>query len=118
MTKKDVESAEKKKAASEAENNGLGKNSTVKKKPAEKSIEELILNYGVGKYSAIPLAAIWAKELRRREENRHLTSNEILELALTDVLGGKVDWKDIKKFALNGSEKDVRAGVEEKSKGK
>jgi hypothetical protein len=87
----------------------------MKKKEAEakgpetvKSVEEMILDYPVGKYSAIPLAAFWAKELRRREEHRHLTSNEILDLSLRDVLSGEVDWKDLKKAtaasaaALNG----------------
>lgn len=87
----------------------------MKKKEAEvkgpetlKSVEEMILDYPVGKYSAIPLAALWAKELRRREEHRHLTANEILDLSLKDVLGGEVDWKDLKKaaaasaVALNG----------------
>ena len=65
----------------------------------KKTTEELILNFGKGKYSAIPMAALWAKELKRREENRHLTPAEILDLALREVLGGQVDWKDLKKFA-------------------
>ena len=69
-----------------------------------KSTEELILNYQTDKYSAIPLAAVWAKELRRKEENRHLTANEILELALRDVLTGVADWKTVKK-ALASSAK-------------
>jgi hypothetical protein len=64
---------------------------------AEKSVEELILNYQLDKYSAIPLAALWAKELQRREENRHLTSVEILEKSLHDVLGGTVNWKNARK---------------------
>jgi hypothetical protein len=62
-----------------------------------KSLEEMILNYPEGKYSAIPLAALWAKVLRRKEEHRHLTSNEILELALREVLTGEVGWKEVKK---------------------
>lgn len=66
-----------------------------------KSIEELILNFPNGKYSAIPLAAMWAKVLRRREEHRHLTQNEVLELGLKDVLEGKVDWKDVKKAMID-----------------
>jgi alanyl-tRNA synthetase len=65
----------------------------------KKTTEELILNFGKGKYSAIPMAALWAKELKRREENRHLTPAEILDLALREVLGGHVDWKDLKKVA-------------------
>ena len=66
--------------------------------PTPKPIEEMILDCQHDKYSAIPLAAVWAKELRRREENRHLTANEILEQALRDVLSGDVDWKTIKKL--------------------
>ena len=72
-----------------------------KKEPqpqAEKSVEEMILNYQLDKYSAIPLAALWAKELHRREENRHLTANEVLEKALHDVLSGTVDWKNARKL--------------------
>ena len=66
---------------------------------AKKTTEELILDFGKGKYSAIPMAALWAKELKKREENRHLTPAELLDLALREVLGGKVDWKDLKKVA-------------------
>ncbi len=64
---------------------------------ADKSVEELILDYKLDKYSAIPLAAFWAKELHRREENRHLTAMEVLEKALHDVLSGVVDWKNARK---------------------
>jgi len=64
---------------------------------AAKSTEEMILNYQLDKYCVVPLAALWAKELRRKEEHRHLTANEILDLALRDVLSGKVDWKSLKK---------------------
>jgi hypothetical protein len=74
---------------------------TKKEKPQpeaiEKSVDEMILNYPNGKYSAIPLAALWAKVLRKKEENRHLTPAQLLDLSLKHVLGGEVDWKDVKK---------------------
>ena len=81
----------------------MSKKEDVKAAPevVRKSTEEMILNFGKGKYSAIPMAAMWAKELKSREENRHLTPAEILDLALRDVLGGKVDWKDLKKVAVH-----------------
>jgi hypothetical protein len=62
-----------------------------------KSVDEMILNYPNGKYTAIPLAALWAKVLRKKEENRHLTPAELLDLALKDVLGGSIGWKELKK---------------------
>ena len=79
-----------------------------------KTTEELILNFGKGKYSAIPMAALWAKELKRREENRHLTPAEILDQALRDVLGGKVDWKDLKKVSAAIESEAVAAAAAEK----
>ncbi|HAM34932.1 MAG TPA: hypothetical protein DEB40_04200 [Elusimicrobia bacterium] len=84
--------------------------------PTPKPIEEMILDCQHDKYSAIPLAAVWAKELRRREENRHLTANEILELALREVLGGTVDWKSVKKnlSAAAGGAAAASVGAEAK----
>ena len=80
----------------------------------KKTTEELILNFGKGKYSAIPMAALWAKELKKHEENRHLTPAEILDQALRDVLGGKVDWKDLRKVASAIEAEAVAAAIAEK----
>lgn len=74
---------------------------TKKKEKAEEeaaitaTLEQLILDRKVGKYASIPLISFWAKELRRREENRHLTLAEILDAAITDVFGGKVSEEDL-----------------------
>ncbi|MHB2025762.1 MAG: hypothetical protein ACYCPQ_03850 [Elusimicrobiota bacterium] len=62
-----------------------------------KTLEELILDYRGEKYRVIPIAAAWAKVLRKREENRHLTTNQLLEMALRDVLTDEVTWKDVNK---------------------
>lgn len=99
----------------------MSKKESAEKAPAEpQNIEELILNFKVGKYSAIPLAAQWARVLRRKEEHRHLTSNEILDLALRNVLGGDVDWKDVKKAlaSLPAADSGIIAAAEEKAKEK
>ena len=71
-----------------------------------KTTEELVLNFGKGKYSTIPLAALWAKEIKKHEENRHLTPAEILDLAMRDVLSGKVGWKDLKKVLVAAEKKE------------
>jgi len=89
----------------------MSKKEAVKEVPEYKTTEELILNFGKGKYSAIPMAALWAKELKKREENRHLTPAELLDLALREVLGGKVDWKDLKKAAAS-AEPEAEAKAE------
>ena len=82
----------------------MAKKEIVKDAPLTKTTEEMILNFPRGKYTAIPMAAIWVKELKKREENRHLTPAELLDLAVRDVLGGKVDWKDLKKAAATQGE--------------
>lgn len=81
------------------------KEAAVKEVAAVKTTEELMLNFGKGKYSAIPLAALWAKELKKREENRHLTPAELLDSALRDVLSNKIGWKDLKKVAAEAAPK-------------
>jgi len=82
----------------------MAKKEAVKDAAPYKTTEEMILNFPRGKYSAIPMAAIWVKELKKREENRHLTPAELLDLAVREVLGGKVDWKDLKKAAATQGE--------------
>ncbi len=83
--------------------------------PAIKSVNEMILNYPNGKYTAIPLAALWAKVLRKREENRHLTPAELLDLSLKEVLGGEIGWKELKKAMVAASDAGETA-VDDKKK--
>ncbi|MBI4386590.1 MAG: hypothetical protein HY551_04350 [Elusimicrobia bacterium] len=64
-----------------------------------KSVEQLVLDQMVGKYDLVPLASVWALELRRREENRHLSQPEILDLALRDILTGQIAPEEIRKRA-------------------
>ena len=82
--------------------------------PVVKTVDEMILNYPNGKYSAIPLAALWAKVLRKKEENRHLTPAELLDLALKEVLSGEVSWKDVKKAMAAASDSGDETGEEKK----
>lgn len=62
------------------------------------NLEQLILDKKEGKYAVVQRVAYWAKQLRGKEEHRHLTQNEILELALQQVLAGEVTEKDIDKL--------------------
>ena len=109
MTKKDSESATKKSSKS-------GTNGAAEKDAKVVSLEEMILDYSQSKYIAIPLTALWAKELRHREENRHLTATEILDLALAEVLAGKVSWKDAKKWAVTEPTRPDENGTSKKGK--
>lgn len=61
------------------------------------AVESLILDRATGKYQVVDRISLWAKELRRREENRHLTQTEILDLAMSEVLGGKVSEEELEK---------------------
>jgi len=63
------------------------------------SLDQLILDKAKEKYLIVPLAAEWAKELKKSEEFRHMTQNEILDKSLVDVITGKVTWEKLKKAA-------------------
>ncbi|MFA6093258.1 MAG: hypothetical protein WCU88_13320 [Elusimicrobiota bacterium] len=60
-------------------------------------LEQLVLDRREGKYGMIAPMSWWAKELRKQEENRHLTQTDIIELAMHEVLSGKVSLKDLEK---------------------
>ncbi|MBI5882548.1 MAG: hypothetical protein HZB91_05530 [Elusimicrobia bacterium] len=100
----------------------VGEDSEASKKDAPEAeaskpvLDELVLNHKTGKYSAIPLISMWAKELRKREDLRHLTPNEILELSMTQVLNGTVGWGDLKKALASGAAKPTALEVLTKSK--
>lgn len=64
---------------------------------AEACLEQLVLDKKEGKYGVVPMISVWAKELRKLEEHRHLTQNEVLELAMSEVLAGKVSDKELAK---------------------
>ncbi|MBI4425743.1 MAG: hypothetical protein HY554_18580 [Elusimicrobia bacterium] len=81
----------------------MAREATPKKKTPEemkdRSIEQLILDQADGKYGLVPLASTWALVLRRREEFRHLTQPEILDLALRQVLSGEIGEEQVKAHA-------------------
>lgn len=68
-----------------------------KTKAETSSLEQLVLDRKEGKYGLIAPIAWWAKELRKQEEHRHLTQTDIIELAMNDVLSGKVSSKELLK---------------------
>lgn len=78
------------------------------------NLGELILDHAKVKYSLIPLASVWARYLRGLEEHRGLPTTDLLEIALRDVVSGRVNWENVKKLSKNGSVEEE----EEKPKGK
>lgn len=80
----------------------------------DKTLEELILDKPSGKYEVVELIAFWAKQLRQKEEHRHLTQMEVLERAMHEILSGEVSEKEVaKKMAsaapMNGKGKEEAA---------
>lgn len=60
-------------------------------------LEQLVLDKAKEKYLLVPLAAEWAKELKKSEEFRHMTQNEILDKSLEDVISGAITWEKLEK---------------------
>ncbi|MBI4679279.1 MAG: hypothetical protein HY748_17020 [Elusimicrobia bacterium] len=103
MTKKKESEEPKAPEKKDKKRGASGKGDGGEPTPDKPVLDELVLNHKTGKYSAIPLISLWAKELRKREEHRHLTPNELLELAMEQVLNGTVGWEDLKKALANGA---------------
>ena len=84
------------------------------KNEEEIALDCLVLDYQKSKYEVVPLAAQWSKVLRRKEENRHLSPNELMEMAMKDVLSGRVSWKDVQKSASEPGNTEDSAEAEQK----
>lgn len=78
-------------------------------------LESLILNYSEARYPLVSLAVNWAKVLEKKQEHHHLKRNEVLELALGEVLGGKVTKAQIQK-GLQALKEQLAAEAEEAAK--
>ena len=73
------------------------------------TLEQLVLDKKEGKYGVVALISFWAKELRKVEEHRHLSQTELLDLAMAEVLGGKVDEKEVLKLLMAARPADGKA---------
>lgn len=80
------------------------------------SLQELILNKRTGKYEVIEQMSFWAKHLRKMEEHRHLTQTEILELAMQEILSGRVSAEDVDKMMAGDAAKAKKEAVEKTPK--
>ena len=65
-------------------------------------LEQMILDRTDGKYALVPLAAVWARELKKQQEFQHLSTAQLLEAALRDVLTGKVTWEMVEGLPKDG----------------
>jgi len=64
-----------------------------------KDIHKIILTTDIkNKYRLIPYIARWAAELKYKEEYKDLLDSERINIAIHDVLTGKVTIEDIKKL--------------------
>ncbi|MCS7230573.1 MAG: hypothetical protein RMJ67_00320 [Elusimicrobiota bacterium] len=63
-----------------------------------KEIHKVILSAKYDKYKVVPYIARWAAELKYKEEYKDLLDSERLNIAIYDVLTGRVSIDDIKKL--------------------
>ncbi|MEW6040116.1 MAG: hypothetical protein AB1633_01175 [Elusimicrobiota bacterium] len=69
-------------------------NSTVEVTP----IEKILLDSKVEKYKIVSVATRWIEEISKKEEYKYLTFNQLLEVALKDIITGKVSIEEIQKL--------------------
>lgn len=63
-----------------------------------KEIHKVILSSKYDRYKMVPYIARWAAELKYKEEYKDLLDSERINIAIHDVLTGKVSIEDIKKL--------------------
>ena len=62
---------------------------------AEKPVEELFFESGMGKYDVTKLAIEWIKVKKNEEEYRKLSQKDLLDRAIRDVVTGVATYKGI-----------------------
>ncbi|MCX7957381.1 MAG: hypothetical protein N2643_05800 [Endomicrobia bacterium] len=65
-------------------------------KKINEEIHKIILSQNYEKYRLIPYIARWAAELKYKEEYKDLLDSERINIAIHDVLTGKVSIEEIK----------------------
>ena len=101
--------AEKAKAKAKTKSKAASKKKEEEPETPPKPLEQLVLNRTEGKYALVPLAAIWAKEIKRQQENAHLSTAQVLDVALKAVLTGEVTWDSVKKLTKTSPAADGAA---------
>jgi hypothetical protein len=71
-------------------------------------LDRLISDYGPTKYQDIVRAMQWARHLRRLEEFRQVPMAELIERALLDIVGGKVNVAEIEKAVAEDQAQEER----------
>lgn len=64
----------------------------------EKPIEELFFASGKGKYEVTKLAIEWIKAVKKDEDYRKLSQQELLDKAMRDVLSGVATYEKIEEI--------------------
>ncbi|MCG2725860.1 MAG: hypothetical protein L6420_06330 [Elusimicrobia bacterium] len=59
------------------------------------SIEKLICDYDGSKYEVTMLAMKWARHIKKLEEYKSLPMADIIEVAIRDILGGKISSDEV-----------------------
>lgn len=59
------------------------------------SIEELICDYNGSKYEVTMLAMKWARHIKKLEEYKDQPMADIIEVAIRDILSGKVSSNEV-----------------------
>ncbi|MCK5357431.1 MAG: hypothetical protein KAI33_04700 [Elusimicrobiales bacterium] len=74
------------------------------KSKGNESIEELICDYQGSKYEVTMLAMKWARHIKKLEDYREQPMADIIEVAIRDVLSGKVSPEEVKKAVIKDAE--------------
>ncbi|MEA3307609.1 MAG: hypothetical protein U9Q34_07470 [Elusimicrobiota bacterium] len=83
------------------------------------SIEELVCDYEGSKYEVTMLAMKWARHIKKLEEYKEEPMADIIEVAIRDILSGKVTSQEVVKAVTKDSDvEEALLNKREEGKGK
>ncbi|MCX5783554.1 MAG: hypothetical protein NTW04_03830 [Elusimicrobia bacterium] len=82
------------------------------------NLESMVTNFDKDRYDMVVLASIWAKHLGRQEEFKLKPNAELIEMALQDVLSGKIAQKQIFETANSAAKEEEKKPATKKKEAK
>lgn len=74
--------------------------STGQKEPVNENLDKLISDNELSKYKVTVMASQWVRHLRKQEAYKNLPMSEVLEIALKDIITGRITNEKIREVQL------------------
>ena len=78
----------------------------------DKEFDARLMNYDGDRYDIVVLASTWAKELKKKQEDKNQPHAVVIKVALDDILSGRVTKDEVLRISKENLEAELRAQEE------